>query len=59
MSRMSIFDAEVMASPCRYPCMDWRHVHDEDLPANAGAFQDYDPERLPPFLRSDPTEVPE
>lgn len=59
MSGRSIFDPDVVAGPCRYPCTDWRHVHDEDLPANAGAMQDYDPERLPPFLRSDPTEVME
>lgn len=52
-----IFDPAITAAPCKFPCNDWRHVHDEDLPSNFSTRGDWDPERLSPWLRSDPTEV--
>lgn len=41
-----LFDPAIMAAPCRWPCRDFGHVHDEDLPPNFSARNDMDPENL-------------
>lgn len=55
-STPSLFEHEVAAKPCRWPCDIPSHVHAEDLPSNRVARAGH-PHWEQPYLNSDPSEV--
>lgn len=55
-STPGLFDADIVAKPCKWPCPYPDHVHAEDLPTNRVARANH-PADERPYLSSDHSEV--